>query len=135
LICEFLNHRAGGTLFPPPGEPRWTALLIQGIADGINTAAGRLFGDERRPATERANSLMRRQTEAIKAGLDHLERDARDLSPTLSDIGAVAAACACGYLDFCWPGRDWRSRRPALSGWFQGASQRLSRSSTQHHLS
>ncbi|WP_438005047.1 glutathione S-transferase N-terminal domain-containing protein [Sorangium sp. So ce321] len=134
LICEYLDHIAAGTLYPAPGEARWSALLRQGIADGISAAAGRLFADEHRPVDERSSSVMQRQAAAIEAGLDRLERDAGTLSRELADIGAVSAACALGYLDFRWPERAWRDGRLELARWFDTAGQRRSMIATQHHL-
>ncbi|WP_437829077.1 glutathione S-transferase N-terminal domain-containing protein [Sorangium sp. So ce1153] len=134
LICEYLDHHAAGGLYPAPGEARWSALLRQGIADGINAAAGRLFADEHRPSNERSGSVMQRQAAAIEAGLDRLERDAGKLSRELADIGAISAACALGYLDFRWPDRAWRDGRSSLTRWFDVAGQRLSMVATQHHL-
>ncbi|WP_437502279.1 glutathione S-transferase N-terminal domain-containing protein [Sorangium sp. So ce1099] len=134
LICEYLDHIAAGGLYPAPGEARWSALLRQGIADGISAAAGRLFADERRPADERSSSVMQRQAAAIEAGLDRLERDAGTLSRELADIGAVSAACALGYLDFRWPERAWRDGRLELARWFDAVGQRQSMIATQHHL-
>ncbi len=134
LICEYLDNLAAGELHPAPGEARWSALLRQGIADGINTAAGRLFDDEHRPANERSSSVMARQAEAIEAGLDRLERDSFALSRSLADIGAISVACALGYLDFRWPERQWRDGRSGLARWFEVVSQRLSMIATQHHL-
>lgn len=134
VICEYLDHVAAGGLFPAPGEARWGALLRQGVADGISTAAGRLYADERRPATERSEGVMQRQAAAIEAGLDRLEHGARELSPELADIGAIAAACALEYLDFRWPERNWRSGRDGLARWLAGVSRRASMLTTQHHL-
>ncbi|MGK3959409.1 glutathione S-transferase N-terminal domain-containing protein [Sorangium sp. So ce118] len=134
LICEYLDHVAAGGLCPAPGEARWSALLRQGIADGISAAAGRLFADEHRPAHERSGSVMQRQAAAIEAGLDRLERDAGTFSRELADIGAVAVACALGYLDFRWPDRAWRGGRTELARWFDVAGQRQSMVATQHRL-
>lgn len=133
LICEYLDHLAGGGLYPARGEARWSALLRQGIADGINAAAGRLFADEHRPPNERSSSVMQRQAAAIEAGLDSLERDAGALSTALADIGAISVACALGYLDFRWPDRAWRSGRGTLARWFEVVGQRPSMLATQHH--
>lgn len=133
VICEYLDHFAGAGLFPAPGEARWRALLRQGIADGISAAAGRLFADEQRPATDRSNSVMQRQSAAIEAGLDTLERDAGMLSPELADIGTISVACAIGYLDFRWPDRSWRDGRRGLAEWMDGVRGRPSMIGTRHH--
>ncbi|KYF72648.1 glutathione S-transferase N-terminal domain-containing protein [Sorangium cellulosum] len=134
LVCEYLDHLAAGGLYPAAGDARWSALLRQGIADGINAAAGRLFADEHRPSSERSSSVMQRQADAIEAGLDRLERDAGALSIGLADIGAISAACALGYLDFRWPGRGWRDGRSGLARWFDVVGQRPSMIATQHRL-
>ncbi|MFT8246137.1 glutathione S-transferase N-terminal domain-containing protein [Roseomonas sp. BN140053] len=134
VICEYLDHLAGGRLFPPAGEPRWQALALQGVADGMSTAAGRLFADERRPDNERSSAVMRRQAAAIEAGLDRLAAEAAALSPVLADIGAVAAACALGYLDFRWPERDWRHGRDGLARWAAVVAARPSMAATRHAL-
>lgn len=134
LVCEYLDHLAGGGLYPAAGEARWSALLRQGIADGISAAAGRLFADERRPSNERSSGVMQRQADAIEAGLDRLERDAGALSSGLADIGAISVACALGYLDFRWPDRAWRDGRSGLSKWFEVVGRRSSMMATRHHL-
>jgi glutathione S-transferase len=132
LICEYLDHLAGGRLFPPPGEKRWSVLLRQGVADGVSAAACRLFADEQRPEEQRIDSVMRRQAEAVLAGLDRLE-GAEPLSD-LAHIDAVAAACALGYLDFRWPDQDWRAGRPRLADWHARVSRRDSLIRTAHHI-
>ena len=38
VICEYLNHVAGGALLPE-GDARWTVLRDQALADGILDAA------------------------------------------------------------------------------------------------
>jgi glutathione S-transferase len=134
LLCEYLDHLAAGTLYPAPGEARWSALLRQGVADGINAAAGRLFADERRPSNERSSSVMQRQADAIEAGLDWLERDAGALSSGLADIGAISVACALGYVDFRWPDRAWRDGRSGLARWFEVVGERPSMSATRHYI-
>lgn len=134
LICEYLDGLASGGLFPEPGEQRWAALLRQAVADGVAAAAGRLFADEQRPPGERSEAVMQRQAAAIQAGLDALSRDAGILAAGPFDIGAVATACALGYLDFRWPDRDWRAQRPALAAWFDRARTRPSMAATGHRL-
>lgn len=129
VICEYLDHLAGGSLFAPPGAARWRALLRQGIGDGVAAAAGRLFADQRRPENQRAESVMKRQAEAIAAGLDRLEEEAEDLSE-LADIGAIAVACAVAYLGFRWPDRNWLEAHPRLAGWHARVSERPSMRAT-----
>ena len=39
VICEYLDHLAGGSLFPRTGDARWAALTLQSLADGMLDAA------------------------------------------------------------------------------------------------
>jgi glutathione S-transferase len=133
VICEYFDSLAGGgRLFPPPGEARWRALGLQGLADGAATAAGRLFADEHRRAEERSDAMMARFRTAIEASLDQLER--QGLEGSLTTIGEVSAAALLGYLDFRWPERDWRKQRPQLAAWFAEVERRPSMIETRHRL-
>jgi glutathione S-transferase len=130
VICEWLDSvGAARRLIPPAGPPRWAALRLQGVADGAMTAAGRLFADERRPATERAGAMMARFAAARDAALDWLEEQPLLAEP---EIGEIAVAALLGYLDFRWPERDWRASRPRLASWMEGMAARPSMVSTRH---
>jgi len=131
VICDYLDALSGQRrLFPESGEARWRALLLQGLADGANTAAGRLFADERRPADQRSEAMMARLSEAMQAALDSLERET--LRADHLTIGETSAATFLGYLDFRWPERDWRKGRERLSAWFAEVEQRPSMVETRH---
>src|SRR5678815_4125058 len=39
VICEYLDHLAGGKLFPPAGDARWRALRLHAPANGLLDAA------------------------------------------------------------------------------------------------
>ena len=41
----------------------------------------------------------------------------RDPPKGLADIGAVATACALGYLDFRFAQEPWRDAHPRLAAW------------------
>ncbi|MBJ3776203.1 glutathione S-transferase family protein [Acuticoccus mangrovi] len=119
-------------LHPPAGEARWRALLVQGLADGAMTAAGRLFADEQRPDGERSATMMARFHTAIDAALDDLAR--RPLDDEAPTIGEISAAAFVGYLDFRWPGHPWREGRPALAAWFDRFAARPSMRATAYRL-
>lgn len=122
VICEYLDHLAGGRLFPLAGPARWRALRLQGAADGACTAAGRLYADEHRPADQRSTAMMGRLAQAVDATLDALE-----VGDRLADepgIGELAVFVLLDYLDFRWPQRDWRCAHPALAAWHARMAQR-----------
>lgn len=134
LICEFLDDRAKGGLFPPAGVVRWRSLRLEAIADGIALAAGRLYADEQRPETERSQAVMARQADAIEAGLDALETGSGELSQAAWTIAEIAAASALLYLDFRFPDRDWRAAHPRLAAWCTAIADRPSIAATRFHL-
>lgn len=132
VICDYLDALGPERrLFPPEGTKRWHALRLQGAADGAMTAMGRLFADERKPADERSETMMRRFVQTRQAVLDWLERIEFASDPTISEI---AVAVLLGYLEFRWPDRDWQSGRPRLARWFNGFRERPSMQATAHHL-
>jgi glutathione S-transferase len=131
VICEFLASLGlGPVLYPPKGEALWRALLLQGLADGASTAAGRLYADERRLDSERSSVMMDRFQAAIDSTLDHLEA-VGDLGQNFT-IGEISVGAFVGYLDFRWPDRDWRAGRPWLSAWYAQFAKRPSMTSTKH---
>ncbi|MFT3770229.1 MAG: glutathione S-transferase N-terminal domain-containing protein [Minicystis sp.] len=132
VICEYLDSLGPRARLFPSGEARFRALLLQGLADGASTAAGRLFADERRPENERSAAVMARLSQAIESTLDALERESLASDPLT--IGEVSAAALLGYLDFRWPERSFRGERPRLSAWFEIVNQRPSLRATEHHL-
>lgn len=124
LIAERLEALADRrTLFPPSGPERWRALSLQALADGANTAAGRLFADENRPADQRNEAMLERFTAAIETSLDALETTDLALVPT---IGEVSVGVFLAYLDFRWPSHPWRATRPSLKVWFDAFLRRPS---------
>ena len=48
VIVEYMNTVVMGGLIPAMGRSRWTTLRMQGLCDGVATAAGRLFAGEQR---------------------------------------------------------------------------------------
>jgi glutathione S-transferase len=123
VICEYLDATAGGGLFPPPGAARWTALRRQALADGLLDAA-LLVRYERlaRPEASQWLVWIDRQLEKVADALDAMAADVPD--PGCADIGAIACACALGWLDFRFPELDWRTGRAALGDWHAGFDRR-----------
>lgn len=116
VICEYLDFRGRGALFPPPGAARWRALRNQAVADGITDAAVLLRRDAARPQEAARTEAMQRQRMVMRSGLDALEAEPL---PDHVDIGTISVGCALGYLDLRFAAENWRSGRPKLERWFE----------------
>jgi glutathione S-transferase len=131
VICEYLDSLHGGAkLFPPSGAPRWTALRLQALGDGILDAALLARYEKAvRPQELLWADWVDGQMRKIRHGLDALEANIGELAgaPT---IGIIAVACALGYLDFRFADENWRAARPKLAGWYADFAQRPSMQAT-----
>jgi len=125
VICEYLNSLAGGTLFPPDGPDRWTALRLQALADGLCDAAIARRLETLRPESLRAATWIARQQAAMVRALDALEGRIEELSGAVT-IGTLAVATVLGYLDLRFAEDQWRVGRPRLAAWFVEAGRRPS---------
>ncbi len=119
VIAEYLDWLAGGDkIIPAEPADRFRALTLQALADGIMDAAllqvyEALFRD---PALHVAKWLDH-QSAKVARGLAAL--DAAPPAQEARDIGAVALACALGYLDLRFSGA-WRADHPRLAAWLDG---------------
>lgn len=114
VITAYLDEVSGGRLLPTSGPARWQALKLEAMADGM-TEAALLARYERalRPAELRWPDWDKGQVAKVERALDALE--ATDLDAGTVTVGAVATACAVGYLDFRFPELAWRTSHPKLS--------------------
>lgn len=129
VICEYLEHMVGADLTPAAGPERWVALTLQALADGMGDAALAIVRERLRDGDQRQD-LFERQTRALNAALDQLERDG--LAADRFQIGEISVAVQLGYLD----GRqvlDWREGRPTLAAWYEIASSQTSMVATAPH--
>ena len=122
VICEYLDTLGSApALFPPTGSPARLAVQIrQALADGIMDAAVARRGQAPHPADAPRAAFIARQKADMERGLDALERDPPQ---GLADIGAVAVACALGYLDFRFAAEPWRDSHPKLAAWYAEVSR------------
>ena len=87
--------------------------------------------DQDRAWAEALDAALRREgTETIEAReytivapsyLDLLEAD---VPANHLDIGAIAIACALGYLDLRFAADSWRAGRPKLAAWYEAMAAR-----------
>ena len=125
VIVEYLDSVAGAGLLPPASDPRrWRVLRIQATADGLLDAALLMrYEVALRPEPLLWREWFEGQRRKVERALAALEAEAAQLEdPT--PLGAIAAACALGYLDFRFPDLAWRNGHPGLEAFFEAWSSR-----------
>jgi len=129
VICAYLDTRHGGPrLIPLDGEPRWQALRMQAVAQGIADAGIAVRWETvRRPEPLRYPPLRDGYIEKLIASYDWLERELDDTAAI--HVGHVAVATALSWLEFReLPG--FRPGRPRLVAWFEQFAGRPSMRAT-----
>lgn len=129
VICEYLDHRGGSGLFPPPGELRWTALKLQAVGDGLMDSSVPWRQELMRPEPERSAEWLARRERQVRATLAYLEESPGVLGHW--NIGTLSVACAWDYLQFRFGDRDWSGEFPTLAVWFERAGSRPSLAETK----
>lgn len=132
VICAYVDSLAGpgATLYPQDGR-RFTVLTLEALGDAILDACLLCrYETVLRPEALYWNDWYRGQMEKIDSGLDDLEGKWFASISGEFHAGAIAVACALGYLDFRFPAKDWRSGRPRLQAWFAEVSKRASMEAT-----
>lgn len=130
VICEYLDARFGGSLFPREGELRWQSLRWNALGDGMLDALILWRNERERPEVQQSPALMAAFEHKVCACLQMLDQSATELSETAFTIGHVSLACALGYLDFRFESLHWRHIAPALAAWEAHIAQRPSLSSS-----
>jgi glutathione S-transferase len=128
VIVAYLDAQARGGLIPQDDAARWRALRLQGLCDGVATAAGRIFAGERRGVPD---PIEARLVEATQAGLNAI--DAGPLDFVQPQVGDIAAAATLSYFDFRWPDRDWRCTRTRAGAFLAEMEKRPSMIETAYH--
>jgi glutathione S-transferase len=116
VILEYLDHRAGGGVIIPDGWPaRLDSLTMHALCDGIMDASLLIVYEARhRPPALQHQPWLDYQRAKVVRGLMALAKAPPD--PERFEVGAIAAACALGYLDLRKQ-VAWRSEIPALAPW------------------
>ncbi len=128
VICQYLNDRAGGGLFP---VGNWDALTLEALGDGICDAAVLMVYEARsRPEEAQYAPWVEGQWAKVARALDALEARWMGLLEGPVNIGQISVACALSYLDLRHDARDWRAGHPALAAWHARFSERPSMQAT-----
>lgn len=115
VICEYLDHRAGGHLFPTQGSLRWQALRWHALGDGLLDAL--ILWRNEREREQKLVPLVDAFDLKVRATLALLEREAAMLAAAPLSIGTITVACALGYIDYRFASLGWRSVASDLSAW------------------
>jgi glutathione S-transferase len=121
VIVEYLDWLAGGgRIIPAEAGPRFAVLTRQALADGIMDAALlQVYETRFREPGQHVAKWLDHQAAKVARGLERLE--GAPPAAGARDIGAIAAACALGYLDLRFAGR-WRADCPRLVAWLDDFS-------------
>jgi len=118
VICDYLDTVGDAPpLMPAAGAARVRAATMQSVADGILDAAVPRRSQIPLPQDEGRAALDARRKSVVAWAVDALEKAPPE---GLSDTGAIATACALGYLDFRYAGEPWRDGHPRLAAWYEG---------------
>nr|WP_314072747.1 glutathione S-transferase N-terminal domain-containing protein [uncultured Roseococcus sp.] len=121
VICEYLDSiGTAAKLYPAAGAPRWEALRLAALADGMLTVSVLRRGLSIQPVEEARTAMIERQKIAVARTLAQLEQETL---PATLNIGVIGLVCALGYLDFRFGDDDWRARHPALAAFFAAQSE------------
>lgn len=117
VILEYLDHLAGGgKLIPTEPKARFAALRLQALADGLMDAALlQVYEARLRDADKRSERWLDTQAGKVARALAELEAAPPAVETT---VGAIATACALGYLDLRFAG-NWRDAHPNLVAWLE----------------
>jgi len=125
VILEYLDMLAGGgRILPKDTKPRFEALRLEALADGILDASILIVYEGRyRPAEMAVQKWLDHQAGKVTRALAALEAAPPALgSPP--NVGEITLACALGYRDFRFKG-DWRKDHPRLVAWLDNFAARV----------
>jgi glutathione S-transferase len=124
VILEYLDFLAGGgKILPAAPAQRFSALARQALADGLMDASILQVYERRfRDSDKHSPRWLDHQAGKAQRALAALELDPPSQGAT--DVGAIAVACALGYLDLRFSGL-WREGHPRLVGWLDAFSDAI----------
>jgi glutathione S-transferase len=128
VICEFLDSRKGGKVFPKDAT-RWPTLSRMALCDGVMDAAILRRYESMRPETLRSIEWDARQKTKVDQTLAVLEKEAASYGDRV-DIGTLTVAIMLDYLDFRFAREPWRDTHPNLAQWHKAFSARPSLQAT-----
>lgn len=127
VIMEYLDHRAGCGLLPPPGPARWLVLRHHALGHGMIDTIHLRFHEMLRPANQQSRALITKKETEARRTFEALEAEAKSarLSPE-ANLGTLTIACALAYAERRWSEGQWPLGRPALAAWYEHFAARPS---------
>jgi glutathione S-transferase len=126
VILEYLDDRAGGgKIIPRDAGPRFAALRLQALCDGILDASILTVYEGRwRAAEKREPKWLEHQAGKVMRAFAVLEAAPPALGAAIPHVGQIALACALGYRDLRFGG-DVRAQCPRLVAWLEEFAARV----------
>lgn len=126
VICRYLDSLSlRRALYPQDGSELWDTLRREAMGDGLLEPALALrYELALRPEALRWMPLAETLRAKVESALDAAE--ASPLAAERFDAGDISLFCGLSYLDFRFPGWNWREFRPRLSSWNSAISSRES---------
>lgn len=123
VILEYLDHLAGGDrIIPAAPKPRFEALKLQALADGIMDAAILIMYETRyREPGNSSPMWLGHQQKKVDQALAVLDGA---VPGTEIHVGTIAVASALAYLDLRYEGA-WRLTHRNLEAWLKGFAERV----------
>ena len=126
VILEYLDDRAGGgKIIPREAGPRFAALRLQALCDGILDASILTVYESRwRPPEKHEQKWVDHQAGKVMRAFAAIEAAPPALRTAIPDVGQIALACALGYRDLRFGG-DVRAKCPRLVAWLEEFAARV----------
>jgi glutathione S-transferase len=126
VILEYLDDRAGGgKIIPREAGPRFAALRLQALCDGILDASILTVYESRwRAAEKHEQKWVDHQAGKVMRAFAAIEAAPPVLGTAIPDVGQIALACALGYRDLRFGG-DVRAKCPRLVAWLEDFAARV----------
>ncbi len=128
LIGEYLDSLKAPALIPASGEPRWQALTVHALAQGMLDATVARLLESRRAAPQKSDETITRQEQKIARALDYASGLVAGRQYLVGERFGYADLClavALDYLDFRYA-HPWRDKHAALGHWLSTINDRPS---------
>lgn len=133
VIVEYLDGLSPvSKLIPNGGRERLEVKTWEALADGILDAAllARMEATwPKRSAEQRSEAWVQRQMDKIERAVAAIAQGLGErphCCGTHYSLADVAVGCALGYLDFRFPGFEWRQAHSGLAAWWAKLGERPS---------